>query len=108
MTPSHQTERTRRVVTAREAEINIARIREAFIRKGIPESDIEPGKTVYSFDMWRSLGRIVKRGEHGVHALAFRNFVRLPPQQGTKRIEADVGHTTVFHISQTLPWRSRD
>jgi hypothetical protein len=95
----------RRVVTKAEMERNMARIRIGFLRKGIPDGDIDPGRTIYSFEMWRKLGRTVRRGEHGVFSMCYRSMERRATDQC---VLAEVARTTVFHISQTIPWRAGD
>src|SRR5580765_6400431 len=81
-----------------------------FTAKGIPESEILPRENVFTYQVWRALGRQVRRGEHGVKVVTFVSIDRGEPEQST-----DVGAAkrkpagrrpwtaTVFHESQTDP-----
>jgi hypothetical protein len=82
---------------------NFPAIFQGFAAKGIPESEIKPRENVFTFDAWKALGRVVRRGEHGVKVVTFIDC-------RSKEIDADTGErktvrrpwtTTVFHISQT-------
>jgi hypothetical protein len=86
---------------------NFPAIFEGFTAKGIPESEIKPRENVFTFDAWRALGRTVRRGEHGVKVVTFIDT-------RSKEIDTDTGEpkvirrpwtTTVFHVSQTDPWK---
>jgi hypothetical protein len=82
---------------------NFPAIFSGFAAKGIPESEIKPRENVFTFQAWKALGRIVRRGEHGVRITTFI-------ESKSKEIDKDTGEpkltrrpwtTTVFHISQT-------
>jgi hypothetical protein len=84
---------------------NFPAIFRGFAAKGIPESEIKPRENVFTFDAWKGLGRVVRRGEHGVKIVT---FIDTP----SKETDADTGErkvirrpwtTTVFHVSQTEP-----
>ena len=84
---------------------NVPAIIAGFTAKGIPEADIKPRENVFTFDAWKALGRVVRRGEHGVKITTFI-------ESKSKEIDKDTGEprlirrpwtTTVFHISQTEP-----
>jgi hypothetical protein len=84
---------------------NFPAIFSGFAAKGIPESEIKPRENVFTFNAWKVLGRVVRRGEHGVKITTFI-------ESKSKRVDADSGEprvtrrpwtTTVFHISQTEP-----
>ncbi|MGC2331649.1 MAG: ArdC-like ssDNA-binding domain-containing protein [Candidatus Acidiferrales bacterium] len=84
---------------------NFPAIFQGFAAKGIPESDIKPRENVFTFDAWKALGRVVRRGEHGVKICTFI-------ESKSKEVDQDSGEpkvirrpwtTTVFHISQTEP-----
>src|SRR6202140_948413 len=84
---------------------NFPAIFQGFAAKGIPESEIKPRENVFTFDAWKALGRVVRRGEHGVKVTTFI-------ESKSKEIDRDTGErklvrrpwsTTVFHISQTEP-----
>ena len=82
---------------------NFPAIFQGFAAKGIPESEIKPRENVFTFDAWKALGRVVRRGEHGVKVVTFI-------ESRSKEVDQDTGErkvfrrpwtTTVFHISQT-------
>jgi hypothetical protein len=82
---------------------NFPAIFSGFAAKGIPESEIKPRENVFTFQAWKALGRVVRRGEHGVRITTFI-------ESKSKEIDKDTGEhklirrpwtTTVFHISQT-------
>ena len=82
---------------------NFPAIFQGFAAKGIPESEIKPRENVFTFNAWKALGRVVRRGEHGVKVTTFIDCK-------TKETESDTGKrksfrrpwtTTVFHVSQT-------
>src|SRR6202790_3800812 len=84
---------------------NFPAIFRGFAAKGIPESEIKPRENVFTFQAWKALGRVVRRGEHGVKGTTFI-------ESKSKEIDKDTGErtrtrrpwtTTVFHISQTDP-----
>jgi hypothetical protein len=84
---------------------NFPAIFHGFAAKGIPEADIKPRENVFTFQAWKALGRVVRRGEHGVKITTFI-------ESKSKEIDVDTGEpkiirrpwtTTVFHISQTEP-----
>ena len=49
---------------------NFPAIFQGFAAKGIPESEIKPRENVFTFNAWKALGRVVRRGEHGVKVTA--------------------------------------
>ena len=84
---------------------NLPAIFQGFMAKGISESEIKPRENVFTFEAWKALGRVVRRGEHGVKVVTFIDTK-------SKEIDKDTGEpklvrrpwtTTVFHISQTEP-----
>ena len=84
---------------------NFPAIFQGFVAKGIPESEIKPRENVFTFEAWKALGRVVRRGEHGVKVVTMI-------ETKSKEINQDTGEpklirrpwtTTVFHISQTEP-----
>ena len=89
--------------TTSQALTNYPAIFAGFMEKGIPESEIKPRENVFTFDAWKALGRVVRRGEHGVKVVTFIDC-------RSKELDADTGErkvirrpwtTTVFHVSQT-------
>jgi hypothetical protein len=84
---------------------NFPAIFQGFAAKGIAESEIKPRENVFTFQAWKALGRVVRRGEHGVKVTTFI-------ESKSKETDRDTGErklirrpwtTTVFHISQTEP-----
>src|SRR6266478_5788921 len=84
---------------------NFPAIFQGFAAKGIPETEIKPRENVFTFQAWKALGRVVRRGEHGVKVTTFI-------ESKSKEIDSDTGEqkiirrpwtTTVFHVSQTEP-----
>lgn len=45
---------------------NDARVVEEFAARGIPAAEVLPRVNVLTFRAWLSLGRVVRKGEHGV------------------------------------------
>lgn len=84
---------------------NFPAIFAGFAAKGIPESEIKPRENVFTFEAWKALGRVVRRGEHGVKVVTMI-------ETHSKEVDQDTGEpkrirrpwtTTVFHVSQTEP-----
>ena len=82
---------------------NFPAIFQGFATKGISESEIKPRENVFTFDAWKALGRVVRRGEHGVKIVTLID-------SRSKETDTDTGErkafrrpwtTTVFHVSQT-------
>jgi hypothetical protein len=84
---------------------NFPAIFAGFAAKGIPESEIKPRENIFTFDAWKALGRVVRRGEHGVKVVTFieTRSKETDPDTGEHRIIRRPWTTTVFHISQTDP-----
>lgn len=84
---------------------NFPAIYQGFAAKGIPESEIKPRENVFTFDAWKALGRVVRRGEHGVKVVTFieRQSKETDPDTGEHKLIRRPWTTTVFHISQTEP-----
>ncbi len=76
---------------------NYAPIFEGFIAKGIDINDIKPRENIFTFNAWLYVGRIVKKGEHGVKIVT---VVKTEPTE-TKKASSFIRSVTVFHISQT-------
>jgi N-terminal domain of anti-restriction factor ArdC len=98
----HRQEALTRAVSG-QSLTNFPAIFQGFAAKGIPESEIKPRENVFTFDAWKALGRVVRRGEHGVKVVTFI-------ESRSKELDADTGErkvirrpwtTTVFHVSQT-------
>jgi antirestriction protein ArdC len=97
-------ESLKRAVTG-QSFTNFPAIFAGFAAKGIPESEIKPRENVFTFEAWKALGRVVRRGEHGVKVVTMI-------ETKSREIDQDTGEpklirrpwtTTVFHISQTEP-----
>lgn len=82
---------------------NYPTIFQGFMARGIPESEIHPRETVFTFEAWKALGRYVRKGEHGVKVVTFI-------ETKSKEVDRDTGEpktirrpwtTTVFRVSQT-------
>src|SRR5438445_12905068 len=84
---------------------NFPAIFQGFAAKGIPESEIKPRENVFTFDAWKALGRVVRRGEHGVKVVTFIEARSKETDQdtGERKVIRRPWTTTVFHISQTEP-----
>lgn len=82
---------------------NFPAIFQGFAAKGIPESDIKPRENVFTFEAWKGLGRVVRRGEHGVKVVTFIECSKEDKQTGKKETFRRPWTTTVFHVSQTEP-----
>lgn len=72
---------------------------EGFAAMGIPAADILPRENVLTFNAWKALGRVVRRGQHGVKVHTW--IVAQDKETGETRKLPRV--TTVFHVSQTDP-----
>src|ERR1700720_4822446 len=81
---------------------NFPAIFQGFAAKGIPESEIKPRENVFTFDAWKALGRVVRRGEHGVKVVTFieSRSKEIDQDTGDRKINRRPWTTTVFHISQ--------
>src|SRR5437879_11642430 len=86
---------------------NFPAIFQGFAAKGIDESDIKPRENVFTFDAWKALGRYVRKGEHGVKVVTFIDCQskETDPDTGERKLIRRPWTTTVFHISQTEPWK---
>lgn len=84
---------------------NIARVYSAFLERGIPEADIQPGENVLTYRAWKALGRFVSKGQHGVRLVTYIERDKKVERDGKERIERVTfpKSTHVFHVSQTEP-----
>lgn len=85
--------------------MNYQAIIEGFLGMGIPADDIIPRENVFTFRAWQALGRVVKKGEHGVKVCTWVNTGEKAAQQAADTTKT-AGRlmprsTTVFHVSQT-------
>jgi hypothetical protein len=102
--PQARLESLKRAVSGQSFS-NFPAIFQGFAAKGIPESEIKPRENVFTFDAWKALGRVVRRGEHGVKVLTFIDCQskESDADTGERKISCRPWTTTVFHISQTEP-----
>lgn len=82
---------------------NFPAIFQGFAAKGIPEAEIKPRENVFTFEAWKALGRVVRRGEHGIKVVTFIECSKDDKQTGEKQSFRRLWRTTVFHVSQTEP-----
>jgi hypothetical protein len=86
---------------------NYATIIAGFVAKGIPESKILPRENVFTYEVWRKLGRQVRRGEHGVKVCTWIPIEKKENDAitGKEKLSSTKRHwiATVFHVSQTEP-----
>jgi hypothetical protein len=69
-----------------------------FQAKGIAAADIKPRENVFTFKAWQALGRVVKKGEHGVKVIT---FIPTKDKDTGDVIGRRPWQSTVFHITQT-------
>ena len=80
---------------------NYEQIFEEFEKKGIPMDQILPRENVFTFNAWKALGRVVKKGEHGVQIITVIPCVKKDKETGEEIPVNKAKKTNVFHISQT-------
>ena len=54
-----------------QSAANFPAIFAGFAAKGVAEEEIKPRENVFTFEAWKALGRVVRRGEHGVKVTTF-------------------------------------
>ena len=86
-----------------QSMLNYPAIFDGFAAKGVVLDDIKPRENVFTFHAWCSVGRCVKRGEHGVKIWTFVPMTQADPQTGEISTFRSPKQATVFHISQTEP-----
>jgi hypothetical protein len=84
---------------------NFPAIFQGFAAKGVPENEIKPRENVFTFAAWKALGRVVRKGEHGVKVVTFieSKSKELDQDSSERKPVRRPWTTTVFHISQTEP-----
>ena len=81
---------------------NFGAIYAGFTAKGIPFGDITPRVNVLTFNAWKALGRVVRKGEHGVRITTWVEMTKIDtPRERRPRSFRRPKTTTVFHVSQT-------
>jgi hypothetical protein len=84
---------------------NFPAIFQGFLAKGIPADEIKPRENVFTYNAWLALGRQVRKGEHGVKVVTFREEQVRDMEAGPdeyKSVRRPWG-AAVFHVSQTDP-----
>ena len=80
---------------------NYAAIFAGFEAKGIAAHEIRPRENVFTFGAWRALGRVVRKGEHGVAIVTVIPCRKLDRTTGELVEVRKAKRTTVFHVTQT-------
>jgi antirestriction protein ArdC len=84
-----------------KSTMNYETIINGFVKMGIPLNEIFPRENVFTFKAWKALGRIVKKGQHGVKVLTFVKCEKIDEKTGNVSTYTRTWTTTVFHVSQT-------
>ena len=84
-----------------QSSMNYEAIIKGFEAKGIPLADIKPRENVFTFNAWKAVGRVVRKGEKGVPVLTWIPIQKLDEETGEVVSSRRSKTTTVFHISQT-------
>ena len=82
---------------------NYAAIFAGFEALGVASSEIRPRENVFTFNAWRALGRVVRKGEHGVAIVTVIPCTKLDRKTGELVQVRKAKRTTVFHVTQTEP-----
>ena len=82
---------------------NYGAIFDGFEAMGIDPADVMPRENVFTFNAWKALGRVVKRGQHGVKIVTVIPCTKKDRDTGEENQVRKVKTTAVFHISQTEP-----
>lgn len=82
---------------------NYAAIFEGFEALGIAPADVRPRENVFTFNAWRALGRVVRKGQHGVHIVTVIPCTKKDRATGEGVAVRKIRRTTVFHVTQTEP-----
>lgn len=94
----NQAEALHRATTG-QSLTNWPAIFEGFAAMGIPASEIIPRQNVLTFNAWKALGRVVRKGQHGVKVITWIDAQDKETGE-TRKLPRT---TTVFHITQTEP-----
>lgn len=87
--------------TTQSSMANFDAIFEGFEAMGIEAEDVIPRENVFTFNAWKALNRIVRKGQHGVRILTRVPCSSTDKETGEKSRFTRPKMTTVFHISQT-------
>lgn len=87
-----------------DSTVNYQAIVKGFTEKGIDPADIIPRQNVFTFNAWKRLGRVVRKGEHGVKIIVVIECDKKVDDEGKIKVPVKKPKSaTVFHISQTEP-----
>lgn len=93
---------------------NYSIIIEGFAKKGIDTNEIIPRVNVFTFNGWKALGRIVRKGEKGVRITTMiersksKKTVSIEENVDSPNLELVPKSVYVFHISQTEELKKGD
>lgn len=82
---------------------NYETIINGFMDMGIPEADIIPRVNVFTFNAWKALNRVVKKGEKGIRVITCIPCTKKDKETGEEVKVTKTKTTTVFHVTQTQP-----
>lgn len=80
---------------------NYAAIVDGFVQMGVALEEIKPRENIFTFNAWRALGRVVRKGQHGVRVVTVISCSKKDEHTGDEVAVKRVRNTTVFHVSQT-------
>ena len=80
---------------------NYQAIFEGFATMGIDAADVVPRENVFTFNAWKALGLVVKKGQHGVKIVTVIPCTKKDQESGDEVAVKKFKTTTVFHVSQT-------
>ena len=63
--------------------------------------EVRPRENVLTFNAWKALGRVMKKGQHGVKIVTVISCTKKDRESGEQVLVKKVKTTTVFHVSQT-------
>ncbi len=79
---------------------NEEKVTKEFLKRGIPEGQIKHKENIFTFKKWEFLGRMVRKGEHGVRIITLApHKPRRFSKSGKELLQPFV--TSVFHVTQT-------
>jgi hypothetical protein len=84
-----------------ESLANYEAILNDFAAMGIDSANAEPRMNVFMLNTWKALGRVVKKGQHGVKIVTTITCTKKHRETGEEVAVKKVKDTTVFRISQT-------
>lgn len=84
-----------------ESLANYDAIFNGFALMGINMADVKPRENVFTFNAWKALGRVVKKGQHGIKIVTVVSCTKKDRETGEEVPVKKIKTTTVFHVSQT-------